>query len=60
MERAADAVKAAAAIAHAVADGELTPSEASELPDFVANYAKEISDLEARLKRLEAADGTRR
>ena len=63
MERAADAVKAAAAIAQAVADGELTPSEASELSDFVANYAKalEISDLEARLQRLEAAaNGTRR
>ena len=58
MEKAADAVKAAAA----VADGELTPSEASELSDFVANYAKalEISDLEARLQRLEAANGTRR
>jgi len=62
MERAADAVKAAAAIAQAVADGELTPSEASELSDFVANYAKalEISDLEARLQRLEAAKGTHR
>ena len=62
MERAADAVKAAAAIAQAVADGELTPSEASELSDFVANYAKalEISDLEARLQRLEAANGARR
>lgn len=63
MERAADAVKAAAAIAQAVADGELKPSEASELSDFVANYAKalEISDLEARLQRLEAAaNGTRR
>jgi hypothetical protein len=45
-----------------VADGELTPSEASELSDFVANYAKalEISDLEARLQRLEAAKGTHR
>jgi len=62
MEKAADAVKAAAAIAQAVADGELTPSEARELSDFVANYAKalEISDLEARLQRLEAANGTRR
>ena len=61
MERAADAVKAAAAIAQAVADGELTPSEASELSDFVANYAKalEISDLEVRLQRLESANGTR-
>ena len=62
MEKAADAVKAAAAIAQAVADGELTPSEARELSDFVANYVKalEISDLEARLQRLEAANGTRR
>jgi hypothetical protein len=61
MEKAADAARAAAAIARAVADGELTPSEARELSDFVANYAKaEISDLEARLQRLEAANGTRR
>ncbi len=62
MERVADAVKAAAAIAQAVAGGELTPSEARELSDFVANYTKalEISDLEARLQRLEAANGTRR
>ena len=62
MQKAADAVKAAAAIAQAVADGELTPSEARELSDFVANYAKafEISDLQARLQRLEAANGTRR
>ena len=61
MEGAADAAKAAAAIAQAVADGELTPSEASELSDFVANYAKalEISDLEVRLQRLESANGTR-
>jgi hypothetical protein len=60
MEKAA--VKAAAAIAQAVADGKLTPSEASELSDFVANYVKalEISDLEARLQRLEATNGTRR
>ena len=58
MKTAADAVKAAAAIAHAVADGELTPSEAGELSDFVANYAKalEVSDLEARLQRLEAVN----
>ena len=62
MERAADAVKAAATIARAVADGELTPSEASELSAFVAHYAKalEVSDLEARLQRLEAAKGTHR
>jgi hypothetical protein len=61
MSTAADAVKAAAAIAQAVADGELTPSEASELSHFVANYAKaiEISDFEARLQRLEAAHGAR-
>jgi hypothetical protein len=58
MEKAADAVKAAAAIAQAVADGELTPGEASELSGFVANYVKalELSDLEARLQRLEAVN----
>ena len=49
MEKAANAVNVAAAIAQAVAAGELTPSEASEL-----------SDLEARLQRLEAANRTRR
>jgi hypothetical protein len=62
MKTAADSANAAAAIARAVADGELTPSEASELSNFVANYAKalEVSDLEARLQRLEAAKGTHR
>jgi hypothetical protein len=57
METAADAVKAASVIADAVASGELTPSEAADLSGFVANYAKaiEITDLEARLQRLEAA-----
>ena len=55
MNTAADAVKAAAAIAQAVAAGELTPGEASDLSDFVANYAKaiEINDIEARIRKLE-------
>jgi hypothetical protein len=57
METAADTVKAAAAIAEAIGVGELTPSEAGDLSAFVANYAKaiEITDLEARLQRLEAS-----
>ena len=56
MHRAADAVHAAAVIVQAVADGELTPSEAAELSHLVANCAKaiEVSDLEARMQRLEA------
>ena len=38
-----------------MAAGELTPGEASELSDFVANYAKaiEINDIEARIRKLE-------
>jgi hypothetical protein len=55
METAADAGKAAAAIAEAVGLGELTPSEAGDLSAFLANYAKamEVTDLEARLRKLE-------
>ena len=62
MNTAADAVKAAAVIAQAVADGELTPGEAADLSTFVGNYAKaiEISDLQARLQRLEASHGARK
>lgn len=54
----ADAVKAAATIAAAVADGELTPSEAADLSQLVANYVKAIesTEIEARLQRLEAAN----
>jgi hypothetical protein len=53
----ADSVKAAAAIATAVADGELTPIEAAELSKVVDGYTRavETADLNARLVRLEQA-----
>jgi hypothetical protein len=56
LERAADAVNAAATIVDAVASGELTPSEASELSRLVAAYAGtlEAADFDARLRKLEA------
>jgi hypothetical protein len=58
----ADSVKAAAAIASAVADGELTPMEAAELSKVVGCYthAVETADLSGRLMRLEQAQGNRK
>ena len=55
IETTADSVKAAAAIASAVADGELTPMEARELSRVVDGYTRavETADLAARLDRLE-------
>jgi hypothetical protein len=55
IETVADSVKAAAAIATAVADGELTPMEASELSRVVDGYTRavETADVAARLDRLE-------
>jgi uncharacterized protein DUF5681 len=56
MATTADAVAASAGIVNAVADGELTPSEAAELTRLVESFAKtlQIHDHEARLRRLEA------
>ena len=56
---AADAAKASSAILTAVADGELTPSEASELGKLVESYVKalEATEFEERLKRLESNGG---
>jgi hypothetical protein len=53
----ADTVTAQGGIAAAVADGELTPSEATDLSGFISNYAKaiEITEIDERLRRLEAA-----
>ena len=53
----ADSVKAAAAIATAVADGELSPMEAAELIKVVDGYTRavETADLADRLARLEQA-----
>jgi|RhiMetdeSRZDD1v2_1073273.scaffolds.fasta_scaffold00142_6 hypothetical protein len=55
LERASDAVVAAAAIVEAVATGDLTPSEAAELSRVVNAYAAalEAADFDARLRRLE-------
>jgi biotin synthase-like enzyme len=57
IETVADSVKTAAAIATAVADGELTPMEAAELSKVVHGYAHaiETAELAARLDRLEQA-----
>jgi hypothetical protein len=52
---AADAKEAAAAIVRAVADGDLTPSEAAELSKILDNFLRvvEATELEARLEALE-------
>jgi hypothetical protein len=57
MNSPADALKAVAAITDAVAAGELTPGEAADLSQLVANYAKalEVVDLDERVSRLEQA-----
>src|SRR5918997_2261683 len=55
LTKAGDAVAAAAAIAEAVAVGDLTPSEASELAKLVDAFARaiEVHDINERLSRLE-------
>lgn len=55
IETAADLPKATQAIMEAVADGELTPSEAAELGKLVDAHAKaiEVTDLHRRLEALE-------
>jgi len=52
---AADAAKAAAALLEAVAIGDLTPSEASELGKLIEAYVKalEATDFAERLTKLE-------
>ena len=52
---AADAVKAAAALVAAVADGDLTPVEAGELGKLIEAYVRalEATDFAARLENLE-------
>ena len=57
IDSAADAVKAQGAIIEAVAAGEITPSEASELAKLVDGYVKalEATEFDARLSKLEAA-----
>ena len=57
METAADAVKASASVIAAVAEGDLTPSEAAELTTMVEAFARtiEVADLGTRLIALEVA-----
>jgi len=52
---ATDAVEASAALVAAVADGELTPSEASDLGRLVETVIRgiELTDVQERLSRLE-------
>jgi hypothetical protein len=52
---AADAVKASGALLQAVAVGDVTPSEASELGKLLESHARvlEASELEERLTKLE-------
>lgn len=56
MRSAADAVEATAALARAVADGDLTPGEAAELSRLLEAYTKtlEARGFEARLSALES------
>lgn len=56
LETAADAVKASAALVAAVAEGELTPSEASDLGKLVETVIRgiELTDVQDRLARLES------
>jgi hypothetical protein len=53
---AADAVKASAALVAAVADGELTPSEAADFGKLIETVLRgiELTDVQDRLARLEA------
>jgi hypothetical protein len=55
MTTAADAIIALGAIAQAVADGDLTPTEAGDLAKLVQGFAQTVStaDLEQRIKRIE-------
>lgn len=51
-----DALNASAAILEAVASGDLTPTEASELSKLVSNYVEALkaTEIEERLARIEA------
>ncbi len=59
IERPGDAVAAGAALLEAVASGDLTPIEAAELGKLIDNVVRalEVTDLAARLERLEQARG---
>ena len=57
MKEAKDAVNASAAIVAAVANGDLTPMEASELGKLIESYARTLQavEFEERISRLEKA-----
>ncbi|MBQ0820736.1 hypothetical protein KBI52_11015 [Microvirga sp. HBU67558] len=59
LETAGDAVKATAALAEAVANGDITPGEAGELAKLVDGFTKavELHEIQQRLDKLEAAQG---
>jgi hypothetical protein len=59
LETPADAVRATAAIAEAVASGELTPMEAGEMAKLVEGFTRafEIHDIDKRLSLLEDERG---
>ncbi|WP_404286452.1 hypothetical protein ACD578_15870 [Microvirga sp. RSM25] len=60
LETPADAIRAAAAIAAAVAAGELTPMEAGEMAKLVESFTRafEVHDIDKRLSQLEAERGS--
>jgi hypothetical protein len=60
LETPADAVRATAAIAEAVASSELTPMEAGEMAKLVEGFTRafEIHDIDKRLSHLETERGT--
>jgi hypothetical protein len=62
LDDAGDIAAAMIAVTEAVADGTLTPGEASALSQTIDTFLRAIDarDFEARLKRLEAADAARR
>jgi hypothetical protein len=61
MKHAKDAVSASAAIVAAVASGDLTPMEASELGKVVDSYARilQAAEFEERILKLKKAVGER-
>jgi hypothetical protein len=58
IESAADAARASSALVAAVAEGDLTPSEAAELGKLVESYVRtlEANEFEQRLAKLEASN----
>jgi hypothetical protein len=56
LEKVGDAVKATAALAEAVANGDITPGEAGELSRLVDGFTKavELHEIQQRLDKLEA------